>query len=431
MTAAQAAEGFSQLRMPLGVSGVSAASRLAQARAAGPAREATLAARQHLQDGRRRGRRARARARTPSSPGGNLAASLSYGDVTPGRRRHRDLGLRRPRRRLRPPDDVLRRRPRCRLHPADALYIQEESLGAPFKVANLGAPVGTITDDHLTGITGIFGAAPGHRPRSPPTVTLRAAAPAPARARSRSEQFTAGHRFYENLLNHDARHRRRHTKGSELQTWTIAGHQHGRPPFTLTSPNRYASQTDITWESAWAGGRHRLPAEPGARASTFTGVDIDSARHQDSSTYALTRLEQRVGGRWVTVGKGAPVRRPRPAARCACARSCLDGTTDEDGRRSAVDVPARTQGSMGRHVRHRRRHRDMFDDEAFSEFYYGDGPDAVASIRKMLADADPQRPAVGQPRPRERQCLRRSCRPRSAPQDKVVTGMQTVKVLVR
>ena len=46
------------------------------------------------------------------------------------------------------------------MHPADALYIQEESLGAPFKVANLGAPVGTITDDHLTGITGVFGAGP-------------------------------------------------------------------------------------------------------------------------------------------------------------------------------------------------------------------------------------------------------------------------------
>ena len=57
------------------------------------------------------------------------------------------------------------------LHPADALYIQKESLGAPFKVANLGAPVGTITDDHLTGITGTLGAVPGTTPvRS--TVTL-------------------------------------------------------------------------------------------------------------------------------------------------------------------------------------------------------------------------------------------------------------------
>ena len=40
------------------------------------------------------------------------------------------------------------------LHPADALYIQEDSVSAPYKVANLGDPAGTIAEDHLTGITG-------------------------------------------------------------------------------------------------------------------------------------------------------------------------------------------------------------------------------------------------------------------------------------
>ena len=50
------------------------------------------------------------------------------------------------------------------LMPADALYVQEESLGAPFKVANLAAPAGTITQDRLTGITGTRRRAPGRGP---------------------------------------------------------------------------------------------------------------------------------------------------------------------------------------------------------------------------------------------------------------------------
>ena len=95
--------------------------------------------------------------------GGNLAASLSYGDVTQagvGTATRvcdgRVVGFGHPM--------TFLGRTSLSLHPADALYIQKESLGAPFKVANLGAPVGTITDDHLTGITGTFGALPGTTP---------------------------------------------------------------------------------------------------------------------------------------------------------------------------------------------------------------------------------------------------------------------------
>ena len=62
--------------------------------------------------------------------GGNLAASLSYGDITQARRRHRDpvcngrvVGFGHPM--------TFLGKTTLTLHPADALYIQEESLGAP------------------------------------------------------------------------------------------------------------------------------------------------------------------------------------------------------------------------------------------------------------------------------------------------------------
>ena len=46
------------------------------------------------------------------------------------------------------------------LHPADALYVQEDPVGPSFKVANFGEPVGTISGDHLSGVSGTFGALP-------------------------------------------------------------------------------------------------------------------------------------------------------------------------------------------------------------------------------------------------------------------------------
>ena len=44
------------------------------------------------------------------------------------------------------------------MNPASAIYIQEDSLGAPFKVANFAAPVGTIDEDRGSGIAGTLGA---------------------------------------------------------------------------------------------------------------------------------------------------------------------------------------------------------------------------------------------------------------------------------
>ena len=98
--------------------------------------------------------------------GGNLALSAAYGEVTIAATGtatsvcdDRVVGFGHP--------ATFPGRITAGLHPADVLYVQEDPVDGPFKVANLGAPVGTITDDRQTGITGTFGAAAHPRRRSP------------------------------------------------------------------------------------------------------------------------------------------------------------------------------------------------------------------------------------------------------------------------
>jgi hypothetical protein len=96
----------------------------------------------------------------------------------------------------------------------------------------------------------------------------------------------------------------------------------------------------------------------------------------------------------------------------------------------SLAVPSRTEGSVGGLYVTGGGSGDMFEEESFSEFYYGDGPDSIASIRKMLAKQtrnDQLSVNLGLETPSAYKVVRAT----SAPQAKVVTGMQTVKVLVR
>jgi hypothetical protein len=421
VSAARAAEGFSQLEMPLGVSGVSG-SRLARAE-----KPAQREKRPWLPASTYKMGAAAAAGEGPGAEtieaGGNLAASLAHGDVTAAGVgtatsvcAGRVVGFGHPM--MFSGDDAT-----LAMHPADALYIQEESLGAPFKVANLGAPVGTITDDHLTGITGQFGAVPD-------TAAVTSTVSYAGRQRRGSsavsvQEFTPDATFYENLLNHDAV-LDGSTKGSELQSWTMTG-TGPAGDFTLGSANRYASQSDVTWESAWqvADLAYLVSRVPGV---TIEDVAIRSAVTKDSSTFALKGLQQRVGGRWATVGKGAPVR--ATAGKTLSMRATVSDGSATRTIPFSLAIPARTQGSIGGMYVTGGGSGDMFEDESFSDFYYGDAPDSIASIKKMLAKQtrnDELSVNLGLETPRAYKVVRAT----SAPQAKVVTGVQTVKVLVR
>lgn len=337
-TMAEASGGFSALRMPIGVSGLSRepVDRLAQIRDSGTHAwlpKSTYAA----------GSASSAAAAGPETivAGGNLAASLSYGDVTQagvGTATSvcdgRVVGFGHPM--------TFLGRTTLTMHPASAVYVQEDSVGAPFKVANLGEPAGTITDDRRTGITGFFGTAPD-------TTDITSTVSYGTESRTGSSHVSvakavAATTFYELIGNHD-RVLDAQTAGSELLSWTINGHQTDGPDFSLAVTDRYASDFDITFDAAfeladfvWA-----LSAIPGV---TIDDVTTDSDVVDDHATFSVTGLEQRRAGTWVRIAKGEPVL--ATAGKKLALRAVLTSATGTTTAPVAVMIPAGASGSLAR-----------------------------------------------------------------------------------
>jgi hypothetical protein len=333
---AQAEKGFSQLEMPLGVSGIGAR-RLEQAKAT---RKHAWLPKSTYAMGASAAPGAGAGPETVVA-GGNLAASLSYGDVTQAGVgtatsvcNGKVVGFGHPMAFLGATS--------LTLHPADALYIQEDSLGAPFKVANLGAPAGTITDDHLTGITGIFGTLPS---------TTDIVSEVDYRDRSRTgashvsvPSGAAATTFYELVGNHD-RVLDAIVPGSELQSWTINGHDGDGSSFALDVTDRYASDYDITYDASYevADFVNSLSAIKGV---TLDDITMSSAVTDDNSTWEVARIEQLVAGKWTTVGKGAAI--VTKAGNQLHLRAVLTGATGSKKVPVTVKVPAKAGGAIGR-----------------------------------------------------------------------------------
>src|SRR6478672_4721081 len=338
VTQAQAQQGFTQLPMPTGVSGVSN-HRLNQA------------------ENHRKGHAwvpkssyrmgAAATAGAPGAagpetvvPGGNLAASLSYGDVTQGgvgtvtaTCNGKVVGFGHPM--------TFLGKTTLTLHPADALFIQPESLGAPFKLANLGAPAGTISDDHLTGITGFLGAVPD-------TTDVTSTVSYNGDSRTGASHVsvpdgTASAVFYETMANHD-RVLDGIVKGSEQLTYEVTGQDADGTPFDITIADRYASDYDITWDAGWevADFTWALSNVPGV---VIDSVTMSSAVDDDHSTWTISKVEQKVQGVWVKIGSGHAVR--ANAGQTLPLRATLTSGPDTKTVPVEVKVPANASGSEG------------------------------------------------------------------------------------
>jgi SpoIVB peptidase S55 len=290
VTARQASQGFTQLPMALGVSGLTA-KRLAQGQ---DAERDYLGQHDTYVVGRAGG--AAGPDQSTIVAGGNLAAALAYGDimaagvgtatsVCDGR----VVGFGHPM--FFAGDTTLS------LHPADALYVQEDALGVPFKVANLGDAAGTITDDRRTGITGVFGERP-QRTTITSTVTMG------ERDREGSTYVnipaaSAEMTFLEHLANHDSVVDG-YIGGSAAQSYTITGSGADGSDFEISFEDRYQSSSDITFDSAFdvADLVWGLTSIAGV---TVDSVTMDSVVSADKSAYTITGVQQRKNGAWVKV----------------------------------------------------------------------------------------------------------------------------------
>lgn len=230
--------------------------------------------------------------------GGNLAVSMSYGDVTQGGVGTVTsvcdgglVGFGHP--------ATFLGTTTLTMHPADALFVQPDNLGAPFKVANFGDPAGTISGDHLSGISGTFGALPD-------TTSITSTVAYDGRERTGSSfvsvpEANASTTFYQQLVNHD-RVLDGIIAGSELMTWSITGTDADGEAFSLGMTDRYVSNYDITYESPWevADLVYYLSSFEGV---TVDAVTVDGAVDDDASTWRLKTVEQRRNGEWVRISR--------------------------------------------------------------------------------------------------------------------------------
>ncbi|WP_170286040.1 SpoIVB peptidase S55 domain-containing protein [Nocardioides rubriscoriae] len=357
ITTAQAEQGLRELPMPMGVTGITAR-RLAQLQNHGP----DFVEKSSYVLGRATA--AAAGAETVVA-GGNIAASVSYGDITmagvgtatsvcDGR----VVGFGHPLAYLGSTT--------LGLHPADAVYIQPDSLGSPFKVANIAPPVGTITDDRLTGITGGFGTLPE-------AATITSDVTYDGRARTGTsdvlvQDFAGEVTFYQMIANQD-RVLDGPATGSELLTWTITGTDQGEP-FSLSYTDRWSGRYLLEEPSfSVAGVVEILNSLEGVTIGSVTAAaDVDD----DLTTHTVVGMEQLRGGSWARITKKAPA--VGRQGRTVRLRVVLGGSA---GRQyvtlDPITIRRRAQGALALVV------------QGGNDLYYESASDSVDALRTSLA----------------------------------------------
>ncbi len=329
VTRSQAREGFRQLPMTVGVSGLSQ-QRIRQMRKKGP---------DYLQT---RGLRSAGAASSSVDAGpedlvagGNLGAALSYGDITAGGVGtvtsvcgDRLVGFGHPM--------TYGGRTSLGMMPADAVFVQKDLITS-FKVANMGTPVGTIDQDRLTGISGTLGETPdetdvestvsyGDRHRTGSSASL-------------VQDYNANITFSQILANHDVVVDAIQG-GTEAATFAITGTDADGRPFEIGFDDRYTSSYDIAFEGIWD------IADMVWILSSMEDVTIESITAtadvtDEVSSYRLKGVEQRRGGEWLTVNRRRPVVAvPGGAVRLRARIESVDGSAMVPLR---LDVPHRTR----------------------------------------------------------------------------------------
>jgi hypothetical protein len=183
---------------------------------------------------------------TPMLAGGNLAASISYGDVTAAALGtvtkvcgDEVLGFGHP---------FLWTGPATlTLHGADALYVQEDPTVAGFKVGNIGDPVGIIDQDRMAGIAGALG-------DLPPTSDVTASVTSGDSSRTGVTHISVPEMVPDLNLSHVLSNLDAVFdgvgKGSGSMSWTLDGTRGDGTPFSVQRSDLYASKGDLTFMTA-------------------------------------------------------------------------------------------------------------------------------------------------------------------------------------
>lgn len=291
VTRAQATSGLSRLRIPVGVSGLSSP-RLAQ-----------IAPKLGLRDVYAAG--TTSGEAIPVSAGSNIAASMSYGLITAAGVGTATavcgdtvLAFGHPMTYGGPSS--------MSLHGARAITIQSDPTFSSFKVANVGAPIGTIDQDRMAGLRGQLGVAPETVPVTSSAVdgtesfggTTHVTVPEMVTEMALTTMVAAQDRVLD-----------RSGKGAGVVTWTVTGLRRNGTPFTLTRADRYADASDISSAPAMALAEQLMAlVENEFEEVTITSVTTRSRLDERFTSWRLGRVEQRIAGIWTPLATSGPVR---------------------------------------------------------------------------------------------------------------------------
>lgn len=179
-------------------------------------------------------------------PGGNLAVSAAYGDVTlagvgtvtaicDGT----VLGFGHPL--------LYSGATRLGLHAASAVRIVDDPVFGPAKLANLGAPVGTIEQDRLTGVAGHLRSLPATTAITTEITDLEQQHTVTGRTDAVFDDLAAealllhGWTAYDLLVFDNP-----YVAGTAEVAWTMTGVRSDGQPWSLTRGNRHASRYDLS-----------------------------------------------------------------------------------------------------------------------------------------------------------------------------------------
>ena len=342
LTRAQADEGMKQLATPLGISGMGTTKRLTKA-----TKRLGLT---NVKVFRSAGAPAQ---RVPAAgglvPGGNLAASLSYGDFSAVGTGTVTMVC---------GDQVVgfghpfdwTGKTSLTLHDADALYIQEDSLGAPFKVSNPSAPVGTIDQDRQVGIAGFGG-------DTPPTTEVTSDIDSTEGGSRVGHTYVSMQDYLPDLaalgvVANAGKVLDAVTDGNATYDFTISGTtkpRNGTPEaFTVQRDNVMAS----SWDIAYMAPEELYEVLWRLRNNKFTALDIDSidftgTLSPDFEKYKISYVEVKQDGAWSKVTRRTKVvAHPGQVLKL---RATLGSFRDElPARQVALNVPVTwSQGESG------------------------------------------------------------------------------------
>jgi hypothetical protein len=384
-TRAQAQGGMSRLPLPMGISGMVTGKRLSEAAKALDLDNVRVF---------KAGAVSASAAPTAIVPGGNMAGSLSYGDLSAigvgtatavcG---DEIIGFGHPFNFSGPST--------LTLHGAKAIYVQEESLGAPFKVANATAPLGSISQDRMAGILATAGATPSTTDvtsyvsvpdRGSRTGTTRISVPDYVPDLAAFHLLVDQDRVFDGI-----------SGGRAAVGWTVTGERADGSLFSYSRNNRFANKSDISFEPIWDlySQLWRLQGEV-MEDVKITGVRTRSVMSRDFQRYTLRKVEIRAGGVWRKLATDkALVVRPGRTKRFRLTLTSAQLPTRTV--RLAIPVPKRAAGKEG-YLRLFGGSTGHYDDD----YYYEDGPassnTSLDQLLREMANAPRNDHALGEMR---------------------------------